>query len=63
MKSLRDFVAFLLILRISWYYLLQERNAILDGQTELTITTHIGGSPTTLVLTSSGHSVLYTSGN
>ena len=42
--------------------LLQERNAILDGRTELTITTHIAGSPTTLVLTSSGHSVLFTSG-
>ena len=41
---------------------LQERNAILDGQTELAITVDIGGSPTNLVLTSAGHSILFTSG-
>lgn len=43
-------------------FYLQERNAILDGQTELEIIAHIGGSPTTLILTSSGRSILFTSG-
>ena len=42
---------------------LQERNAILNGRTELTITTYIGGGPTTLVLSSrEGQSILFTSG-
>ena len=43
-------------------FCLQDRNGILDGRTELAIAVDIGGSPTNLVLSSAGHSILFTSG-
>ena len=50
------------VLYLHFYFHLQERHAILDGQTELAITVDIGGNPTNLSLTSAGLSILFTSG-